>query len=51
MLPLESLTIGYLMLDDTLPSLTIGYFLEIPKVQKWIFYKYQACTRTKNPKI
>ena len=50
MIPLDSLTIGCLILDDTLPSLIIVFFLEIPKVQKVDFHKYQECTRTKKSK-
>ena len=39
------------MLDDTLPSLTIGFFGgKSLKFKKWIFHKYQECTRTKKSK-
>ena len=31
------LLIGYLMLDESLPSCTFGYLMEIPKVQNHDF--------------
>ena len=52
MIPWDSLTIGYLMLDNKYPSFLYYrlFFWKSLKFKKWIFHKYQECTRTKKMK-